>query len=371
MRLSRDDKLRTMEPDSIVSQRLMLMQYAETHGITVAAEYADSGESGTKWNRSGLQSLLKTIEAGSINTVLVKDLSRLSRDYLRTGELLENWFPLHKVRLIAVNDGVDTAAHSRQDDYTPIRAVMDDWYARDISKKVRAAIYARQAAGICTAASLPYGYRRFGEKICIDPEKSLHVISIFRIYAEHCTLRFPAEYLNRLGIPSPRAGKSGWSTATIRRILKNPAYTGSLHIHVTHKLNYKSTYRCMLPASEQIIIPVPPIVPQNLFGTVQHMLSSHEHKRQKPHWLSGRVICGDCGSRFLISEKRLLCGGRKRGSGCRCHSVLLQDLLAGITEAMKPDGIPTECDRLNELVEHILISSVQITVFVTYRKPNL
>ena len=171
MRLSREESLQDAEPDSIVSQRLLLMQYAQMHGIKVVAEYADSGVSGTKWERCGLQELLRMIEEGGINTVLVKDLSRLSRDYLQTGTLLESWFPMHGVRLIAVNDGVDTGAHSSANDYSPIRAVMDDWYARDISRKVRAAIYARQTAGICTAASLPYGYIRCGGEISAEPEK--------------------------------------------------------------------------------------------------------------------------------------------------------------------------------------------------------
>ena len=178
MRLSRDDGQRLDESESITSQRLMLMQYAEHHGFPVIAAFSDDGQSGTQWYRSGLQDLLRTIEDGLVNTVLVKDLSRLSRDYLRTGVLLEHWFPAHGVRLIAVNDGVDTAHPSAGNDYSPIRAVMDDWYARDISRKVRAAIYARQDAGICTAASLPFGYYRTDGRIDKHPEASKHPVRI-------------------------------------------------------------------------------------------------------------------------------------------------------------------------------------------------
>lgn len=370
MRLSREDSIHSAEPDSIISQRLLLMQYAQTHGITVVAEYADSGVSGTKWDRSGLQDLLGLIEDGLINTVLVKDLSRLSRDYLRTGSLLESWFPLHGVRLIAVNDGVDTAAESAVNDYSPIRAVMDDWYARDISRKVRAAIYARQTAGICTAAALPYGYIRCGSQICTDPEKAIYAADIFRIYAENHRLHFPADHLNAVGVPSPRGSEDGWSTATVRRILRNPAYCGELHIHVTQKTSYKCALRTVIPASGHIVIPVPQIISCTLYETVQKLLDANAHTERKTHWLSGKVTCGICGSRFIVSGGRLVCGGRKRGNGCDCCSVSVAAISEQIAGAVRRDGFPADPAALPRLIRRILISDTQLTVFVTYRKPR-
>lgn len=371
MRLSREESLQRAEPDSIVSQRLLLMQYAKLHGIKVVSEYADSGVSGTKWDRCGLQDLLRMIEDGKINTVLVKDLSRLSRDYLRTGELLESWFPMHGVRLIAVNDGVDTAVHSSANDYSPIRAVMDDWYARDISRKVRAAIYARQAAGICTAAALPYGYIRCMDEICTDSEKAAHVADIFHSYAKYRRLHIPADRLNSSGIPSPRRSESGWSTASIRRILQNSAYCGELHIHVTQKISYKCPHRTMIPKSDQIMIPVPPIIPRTEFNEVQGILSEQAHTERQVHWLSGKVTCSDCGSRCIISKGRLICGGRKRGNGCRCRSVKVDFLLSQIASSIRDDGFPADSALLSRIVQRIRISDTQLTVFVTYRKPRL
>ena len=106
LRLSRDDG--GTESESIASQRMLLMQYAKLHDITVTAEFSDDGVSGSRWDRSGFQEMLRAVEDGLIDLVLVKDLSRLSRDYIRTGELIERWFPAHRVRLIAVNDGLDT-----------------------------------------------------------------------------------------------------------------------------------------------------------------------------------------------------------------------------------------------------------------------
>ena len=371
LRLSRDDGRQHDESESITSQRLMLIQYAEHHGLPIVAEFADDGLSGTKWTRSGLQDLLRTIEDGLVNTVLVKDLSRLCRDYLRTGELLEHWFPAHGVRLIAVNDGVDTAYQSAGNDYSPIRAVMDDWYARDVSRKVRAAIYARQDAGICTAATLPYGYQRMDGQICVHPEKSGRVKEIFHIYEKSQSLRKSADMLNHARIPSPRNGRNGWSSATVRRILKNPAYCGVLYIHVTRKISYKSAHRIRLPEQEQIAVPVPRIVTDAQFDRVQMLMLANGHAEKQAHWLSGRVMCGACGSRFILSDGRLICGGRRRGNGCECSSVSVCDLLVQVADAFEHAGILGDTALLPLLVQRVLISCAQITVFVRCRKPSL
>ena len=371
MRLSREDKRLAAESESISNQRLFLMQYAESAGIPVLAEYADDGISGTKWERNGLQEMLDAIEHGFINTVLVKDLSRLSRDYLRTGELLEQWFPMHGVRLIAVSDCVDTAAHAAGNDYSPIRAVMDDWYARDISRKVRAAIYARQDAGICTAASLPYGYFRSEGEICVDTERARIVNEIFRIYIQKKALHAPADVLNHAGIPSPRCGRNGWSTAAVRRILSNSAYCGRLAIRVSGKASYKSTKRIVFPVQAHIIIPVPRIVPEKLFRKAAQILCEKAHTAVHAQWISGLVTCGECGSRFVISDGRLRCGGRRRGNGCICRSVSLAELTAQITDAVAMHGFPRDPALLPLLVNRILISCTQMTVFVRYRKPTV
>lgn len=369
MRLSKDDG-RSDESDSITSQRLLLTQYAQQNGMSVAGEFIDDGISGTNWARSGLQDLLQTIEDGAVNTVLVKDLSRLSRDYIRTGDLLENWFPQHGVRLIAVNDGVDTANASSVNDFSPIRAVMDDWYARDISRKVRAALYARQAAGICTAATLPYGYERVRGAICLHADHAKHVKEVFRLYLLHRNLRAAAEYLNRSGIPSPRHASCGWSTATIQRMLKNRAYCGELHLHVTRKQSYKSAFRQTLPPAEHICLQIPRLIPEAEFDLVQQIMSANGHKKHRAHWLSGKATCGCCGSRMIVSEGRLLCGGRKRGSGCRNGSVGLGILIPQMTDAISADGFPACEALLPFLVRRVLVSEAQITVFVRYQKPE-
>lgn len=374
LRLSRDDNAGS-ESESITSQRLFLLQYAEKHHIEIAYEFADDGLSGTNWRRRSLQNLLKAIEAGQIDTVLVKDLSRLSRDYIRTGELLEKWFPEHGVRLIAVNDGVDTGVHSASNDYFPIRAVMDDWYARDISRKVRAAIYARQKAGICTIANVPYGYMRCGDEIQVCKEHAEVIQHIFQAYANGTSCCAIAAALNEANIPPIRQYASGWSDATIRRVLQNPAYIGMLMLHKTEKYSYKSTQRRYLPQSENIVFRIPPLIPDALYQRVQQRMLSAGHSSNPKDWLSGNVSCAVCGSRMYCtgreSAARLICSAKKRHQICKNPSIKKDNLLSLIQTALCQDGIPKKASLLPILIEHISVSQEAVFLRVKYKDPHL
>ena len=368
LRLSKDDGKTHCESESIASQRMFLQQYAAANGIKICAEYTDDGVSGTVRNRSGLQALLRAIEEGEIRTVLVKDLSRLSRDYLHTGELLETWFPMHRVRLIAVSDGVDTGTASAMNDFSPIRAMMDDWYARDISRKVRAAVYARQRAGICTAARLPYGYMKCGGRIMIDAAKAEHIQMVFAEYQRTARLRAVSERMDLQNIPPPSGQKGCWSTATVQRILRNSAYAGTLYLHRTQRFSYKNSSRILLPQTEWVTVKIPAIITSDDFDEVQRMMDRRLHTHSSPHWLSGRAFCGYCGSRMIVSAGRLLCGGRRRGNDCDCVSVGINPLLVLIAEAIAQDGIPVDSIRLQSIINRIVLTNVQVTVFVNYRK---
>lgn len=372
LRLSRDDGNGKQESDSIESQRLVLRQYAEIHNIHVITEFIDDGLSGIRWDRSGLQDLLTAIEDGWIQIVLVKDLSRLSRDYIRTGELLEHWFPEHNVQLIAVNDGVNTGLHSASNDFSPIRAVMDDWYARDISRKVRAAIYARQKAGYCTAATLPYGYFRQNERIEIHLQQAEVVRTIYSVYRIQKSCRGVVRYLNDHHIPPPK--KNSWSDASILRMLQNPAYIGKLHLHKTQKISYKSNKKTYLSESDAIVYAIPAIVSENEFETVQKLLRLRTHRANEPHWLSGKVYCGNCFSRMTVSVQndtyRLLCGGRRRKNGCDNPSLRVDTLIDQLCSALTQDGISIDACMLPHIIERISVTSARITVKVRYRKPD-
>ncbi len=372
LRLSRDDG--GLESESISSQRMLLLQYAEAHGIHVSAEFIDDGISGSRWDRDGFQQMLQAIEDGWIGTVLVKDLSRLSRDYIRTGELLERWFPGHGARLIAVNDGVDTGNSADRNDYTAIRAVMDDWYARDISRKVRAAIYARQKAGICTAAALPYGYQRTDGQICIHKPQAAVVRSIFRRYIEGETIAAIAVQLTSARILPPRKKSGHWSDTTVRRILMNKAYNGELMLHTTERCSYKCGKRITLPQHLAICCPVPSIIPNDIFDTAQFRLKSNAHQKTSSHWLSGRVRCSICGSNMLVSKERgdyrLICGNRKRGMCCQNPSLLVSALLNELQIALKAAGIMLPDAALPLLITQLHISPDEILADLRYALPS-
>lgn len=369
MRLSREDGTGKPESESISSQRILLMQYARQHGISVTYQFADDGISGTTMNRDAFRQMLSMIEDGEIKTLLVKDLSRLSRDYIRTGELLEYWFPAHGVRFISVDDGIDT--HSAEScDFFPIRAVMDDWYARDISRKVRAALYARQAAGYCTAASLPFGYQRSGGNIIINTEQAETVRMIYDKYlngAGFCMISDMLRNPESLLYSSERC----WSDVAVRRILTNPAYIGRLHLHITKKLSYKSEMR--VKTENPVLYPVPPIISEPVFEAVQNRIISRSHSRSSPHWLSGKITCGCCGAGMHITGSdakcRIICGMRKRGGDCRNPSMSMTILLQMIGAQLCTDGIPDLPQIRRRMIGRVCISAETVTVHVRYRRP--
>ena len=322
LRLSREDR-RGAESESIANQRSLLLQYAQAHHISVAYEFADDGITGTSQNRKSLQKMYRAIEDGLIGTVLVKDLSRLSRNFIHTGKLVEEWFPQNGVRLISV------------------RAVMDDWYARDISRKVRAALYAKQHAGFCTSASLPFGYYRNNQQIIVDDLQAEIVKSVYQKYEAGASF---CEITRYLKCRPDSADQRKWSDTSVRRILMNSAYTGAFLLHKTEKSSYKSNHRIRLPESEYITYPVPPIISEQQFQHVQKMISLHAHTAYPKHFLAGSIFCAVCGAPMHISgtgeRGRVICSSRKRFQSCDAPSVRCSELLDAFRRVCRKDGIP-------------------------------
>ena len=146
IRLSREDGDK-QESESIGNQRKILQRYIKENNLTLIKEYIDDGVSGTTFNRPGFNELLQDIENKSINMVITKDLSRLGRDYIKTGEYIENYFPEKNIRYVAILDGIDTYIDSTNNDITPFKAIMNDMYAKDISKKIRSVYKEKQKQG--------------------------------------------------------------------------------------------------------------------------------------------------------------------------------------------------------------------------------
>ncbi len=248
MRLSREDGAR--ESAGIEGQRLLLRSFAEERGFLVAEEYVDDGYSGTNYDRPAFSRMLGDIEDGRINTVLVKDLSRLGRNYLASGELTEVYFPSKNVRLIAVNDGYDS--DRGEDDMAPFRHVINEMYARDISRKIRTSLYAKMREGQYVGSFPPYGYRKSAEnknKLRIDVAAATTVRRIFSMAALGTPTRHIAAYLNEQGVSVPldyrrvREGKESlgrtWTPSGVCKILRNQVYLG----HTVQGKSRKPSFR--------------------------------------------------------------------------------------------------------------------------------
>lgn len=184
LRISKEDES-IHESESINNQKSIITKYAEENGFTITNFYIDDGYTGTNFNRPGFISLLDDIENKKVNIVITKDMSRLGRDYIEVGRYIEIYFPLKKVRYIAINDGVDTFQNSSNNDITPFKSVLNDMYSKDISKKVRSAIMAIAKEGKSIKAFPPYGYKKHPTlkgKLIIDECTAPIVKKIFNMY---------------------------------------------------------------------------------------------------------------------------------------------------------------------------------------------
>ncbi len=248
MRLSRDDG--NKESSGIESQRLMLSEFANAHGIEIFGEYIDDGYSGTVFDRPSFCRMLEDIEDGRINTVIVKDMSRLGRNYIATGELTEVYFPEHLVRFIAINDGYDSKYGT--DDMTPFRHVINEMYARDISRKIRSALYAKMRDGQYIGSFAPYGYKKSEDNknmLVPDPDTSETVKLIFTLKASGDSTKTIAEKLNgrhilipldqRLRSQNKPTKDRKWTQSGICKILRNQVYLG----HTVQGKSIKPTMR--------------------------------------------------------------------------------------------------------------------------------
>ena len=169
IRLSREDEEKTYESESITNQKSLLLQYVKENNLRVYDIYVDDGYSGTNFDRPGFKRLIDDIESKKINMVITKDMSRLGRDYIGTGNLIEKYFPEHDVRYIAVTDNIDTYLDNSNNDIAPFKAIMNDMYAKDISKKIKSSLKAKQKEGKWVGGRTPFGYIQ-------DPNDKNHLV---------------------------------------------------------------------------------------------------------------------------------------------------------------------------------------------------
>ncbi len=365
-RLSREDGDRA-ESDSIVNQRHMLEDYcARDEELTVAGIFTDDGATGTNFERAGFRRMLDGIEAGELDCVIVKDLSRFGRDYIGMGWYLERYFPERGVRFIAVNDGVD----SRNGPYSlllPLKNLFNAQYARDASDKVRKALRAKQRRGEYTGAFAPYGYAKDPEnrnRLMPDPEAAEVVRLIFARRADGMTCRAIADALNREGVPGPLGYKRGrgvrlhvgrtyrgpclWSDAAIGRVLGNETYLGRA---VSNRYPSDGMHgKSRLAAREEWIVVEgahEPIVPRALWDAAHRKESPPARRGEKTErgLFRGLLRCGECGC--ALSRK----GGGSQSYRCCAQKAYGRDACAGpeISEAFLAS---TVLEDLNRLLAH-------------------
>lgn len=353
MRLSKEDG--NCESTSITNQRKLLSRYASDHHFTVTAEFCDDGWSGTSFDRPAFKQMIAAIEAGEINLVLVKDLSRLGRDYIATGQYTELYFPSRQVRCIAVNDGYDSL--SCDTDLIPFKNVMNEMYARDISRKIRSSLKSRMEEGAFIGNFPPYGYQRSEtdrHSLVPDMAAAPVVKEIFYLAFLGSTTGEIAKELNRRNIPCPslhRYLKSSshspadslppktWTGNTVLKMLHNPVYLGHMAQGKTRKLSFKSTQNLPLPSSQWTTVPHThePLVKETVFLSVQSGLDARRHKKSSgfSNLFTGIAFCSGCGHGMSTYGghspcRRLVCGSYKSkgNAACSSHFIPYDDLCA-------------------------------------------
>ena len=322
-RLSRDDNT-DRESNSIANQKKMLSAYAKENHLGNTKFYVDDGYTGTNFNRPGFQQLIEDVEMGYVTTVIVKDLSRLGREYLQSGYYQEVYFPDHDVRFIAINDNVDCVdGATDMDDFIPIKNIMNELYAKDISRKVRSAHNVRGRAGepLCQP---PYGYMKDPQDKkhwIVDPDAAAVVKEIFRLYLEgngedtiarilqdeqhlNCTAYWASKGINRGG-KKTQPNPYKWKSNTVDEILKRQEYCGDVLNFKTHSKSFKNHRRIDNPKEEWLVFEDKheAIIDRETYKKVQKMLGTTKQRAPKeangPKSIFCDLLrCADCGSKM-------------------------------------------------------------------------
>lgn len=321
IRLSREDEDKNNQSESIINQKSLLLQYVKENNLEVYNTYIDDGYSGTTFDRPAFNRLIKDIEDKKINMVITKDMSRLGRDYIGTGNLVEKYFPQNNVRYIAVTDNIDTFLDSTNNDIAPFKAIMNDMYAKDISKKIKTSLRAKMKEGKFVGARSPYGYKKDNKdknKLIVDEEKSIIVKRIFDLSLKGYNPSKIANILTEENIKSPSEYYNfkwqnkqyirRWNAKTVKDILINRIYTGDMVQNKRNKINYKVNKIISNDTTNYIVIENThtPIIDKETFNKVQRMLPKNKFRKEKKenYLLDGLLYCSECGHRISITPRR-------------------------------------------------------------------
>lgn len=374
-RLSQEDENKG-DSDSIINQKSILTKYAKDNGFENIEVFVDDGYSGVSFNRPDFQRLLELMEKGRVSTLITKDLSRLGRNYIEVGNYTEILFPRWNVRYIAVNDNYDSL-YSESNEYAPLKNLFNEWFARDTSKKIRAAIKAKAERGERVGTVIPYGYKRNPEikgHLIINPETAPVVKMIFSLCAEGKGPRVIANALRKKKIPKPTMYRFmtegiygtvtdtedmyGWNDRTVAGILDNEIYLGHTVNCRTTVVSYKDKRVIDRPESEQYRFENTheAIVDQTTWDIVRQVRQGKRRRNSmgEVNKYSGLLYCADCGSKLYFVRGRtmkpdafnFICSRYRKHMGekqCTPHSIreialdeiILEEIRRVISEARK------------------------------------
>ena len=320
IRLSKEDESEGPS-QSVTNQQSLLEEFVQKHRLQVYDTYIDDGWSGTSFDRPAYRRMVADIEAGRVNMVITKDLSRLGRDYIMTGHYMERYFPEHRVRYISLLDGIDTGVESSANDITPFRAIMNDMYAKDISKKIKSVKRDKQRKGQFIGGKPVYGYKMHPtekNKIVIDEEAAPTVRRIFTMALDGMSCRQIAAALNGEGVPTPAAycgwnmGRKGpyaglWSSERISEMLQNETYIGNMVQGRQVKISYKSK-KCLHQERENWVVVEnthEPLIDAENFRKVRMLVNSRRHTRSRTYdfLLKGMIFCHECGYPLAVLNR--------------------------------------------------------------------
>lgn len=349
-RLSRDDEL-AGDSNSIVNQKAILKKYADDNGFLNTEFYVDDGYSGTNFERPDFQRMIAEMDEGRIGTIIVKDMSRLGRDYLKVGYYTEVAFPNADVRFIAVNNGVDSA-NQQESDFTPFLNIINEWYAKDTSKKIRAVFKAKGESGKPLCTNPPYGYIKDPEdkmRWIVDEKAAEVVRAIFKMCMEGFgptqiaksleknQIETPTVHLNSMRIKTPAKQTETpylWSARTVADILAKVEYLGHTVNFKTRKKSYKSKEKIWNNPEVWMIFENTheAIIDEHVWETVQKI---REGKRRPSRMgemgvFSGMMFCADCGAKlyqvrangWTHDKEYFVCATYRKKKGlCSSHQI--------------------------------------------------
>ena len=354
-RLSVEDE-NNNESTSIQTQKAMLADYCRERGYRIVDYYIDDGETGTNFERPEFQRMLRDIEAGKINTVICKDLSRFGRNYYEAGMYLDKYFVERNIRFIAIGDNVDSA-RGGYDLTVPFLNMMNDYYARGISAKTKAAKQTRAKQGMFLGSKAPYGYQKDPadkHHLIVDEAAAEIVCRIFTMAENGWGFFKIAKTLQEEGIPNPKAYADGthdtrWHITSVQKILQNPVYCGDL---VQNRRGNRTMHgkQIQKPESEWIIVENThePLVDREQWDTVQRQIRSRKRslKNGEVQMFAGLLFCADCGSAlsFCVRHRKTMPDGgeykcwrymRYGKSECTSHYITLDQISEVVLEDIR------------------------------------